>query len=121
MMSQTMTTRISIGRSGDPPVVTINNFTFGTAPRLSGLGSLPLMSRLTISPVSRSLNETVVSCFEGTTSTESVATTTIYIIGGEEYNVNTISYSLCSLCMNISLTICGALYTIAWVVFRQRK
>ena len=28
------------------------------------------------------------SCFEGSSSTESVATTTIYIIGGKEYNVH---------------------------------
>ena len=46
------------------------------------------MSRMTITPVSRSLNGTIVSCFEGSSSTESVATTTIYIIGGEEYNVH---------------------------------
>ena len=72
----------AIGPSGVPPVVTINNSTF-TAPRLSGTDSLPLMSRMTINPVSRSLNGTVVNCFEGTSSTESVATSTIYIIGGE--------------------------------------
>ena len=48
------------------------------------------MSRMTITPISRSLNGTIVSCFEGSSSTESVATTTIYIIGGEEYNVHKI-------------------------------
>jgi hypothetical protein len=35
-----------------------------------------------INPVSSALNGTVVSCFEGSTATELVATTTIYIIGG---------------------------------------
>ena len=63
------------------PVVRLNNITF-TTPRLSGLGSLPLVSRMIITPVSGSLNGTVVSCFEGTSSTESVATMTVYIIGG---------------------------------------
>ena len=86
MIPETMTTRItvitSIGLSGVPPLVTINNSTF-TAPRLSGTDSLPLMSRMTVSSVSRSLNETLVNCFEGSTSTDSVATSTIYIIGGE--------------------------------------
>ena len=86
MIPETMTTRItvitSIGPSGEPPVVIINNSTF-TAPRLSGTDSLPLISRMTVSSVSRSLNGTVVKCFEGSSSTVSVATTTIYIIGGE--------------------------------------
>ena len=81
-MTSTITVVSSIGPSGVPPVVTINNSTF-TAPRLSGTDSLPLTSRMTVSSISRSLNGTVVNCFEGSSSTDSVATTTIYIIGGE--------------------------------------
>ena len=84
MMPHTMTSIINVlssTGSGGSPVVRLNNSTF-IVPRLSGLGSLPLMSRMTITPVSRSLNGTVVSCFEGTSSTESVATTIVYIIGG---------------------------------------
>jgi hypothetical protein len=41
---------------------------------------MPLISRMTISPVTSSLDGAVVNCFEGTTATESVATTTIRII-----------------------------------------
>ena len=87
MLPQTMTSIINILSSTgsvQSPVVRLN-ITF-TTPRLSGLGSLPLVSRMiTPGPVlSGSLNGTVVSCFEGTSSTESVATMTVYIIGGEE-------------------------------------
>ena len=56
MMTKTMTTRINVlsyTGSGQSPVVRLNNSIF-TAPRLSGLGSLPLMSKMTITPVSRS-------------------------------------------------------------------
>ena len=42
--------------------------------------SLPLISRVVVSPVSSGLNGTVVNCFEGSSSTDSVATTTIRII-----------------------------------------
>ena len=86
MMPQTMTSIINILSSTgsvQSPVVRLNSITF-TTPRLSGLGSLPLVSRMIITPASGSLNGTVVSCFEGTSSTESVATTTVYIIGGEQ-------------------------------------
>ena len=84
MIPQIMTTTINVlasssDSSGQSPVVTINNSTF-TAPRLSAPGSLPLVSGMTVTPVSRSLQGTVVSCFEGTTSTESLATTTIKTI-----------------------------------------
>ena len=69
----------SDGPSGEPPPVTINNAVI-TFSRLSSQDSLPLVSRLTISPVSSGLNGTVVNCFDCFSSTESVATTTIRII-----------------------------------------
>ena len=87
MMTKTMSTRINIlssTGSGQSPVVRLNNSIF-TAPRLSGRDSLPLMSRMTVTPVDRSLNGSVVSCFEGTSSTESVATTTIRIIDPSQF------------------------------------
>ena len=68
----------SAGSRGAPPPVTINTTTF-TFSRLSSQDSLPLISRITISPVSSGLNGTVVNCFEGFPSTE-LATTTIRII-----------------------------------------
>ena len=68
----------SAGPSVVPPPVTINTTTF-TFSRLSYRDSLPLISRMTISPVSRGLNGIVVNCFEGFPSTES-ATTTVRII-----------------------------------------
>ena len=67
MMTKTMTSIINVlsyTGSGQSPVVRLNNSTF-TAPRVSGLGNLPLMSRMTINPVNSGLNGTVVSCFEG--------------------------------------------------------
>ena len=85
MMSQTMTSIVRVlsslgdAGSGNPQVMTINNSTFTTS-RLSGSESLPLLSRMTVNPVNSDLNETVVNCFEGTSSTESAATTSIRII-----------------------------------------
>ena len=81
-MTYVQTPVTSSGPSGIPPPVRINTTMF-TYSRLSGPSSLPLISRLTINPVSRGLNGTVVNCFEGSTSTEPVAKTTIYIVGGE--------------------------------------
>ena len=55
MMPQTMTSIINVlssTGSGQSPVVRLYNSTF-TAPRLSDPDSLPLMSRMTINPVSR--------------------------------------------------------------------
>ena len=52
--------------------------------RLSDQHVLPLISRVTISSVSRGLNETVVSCFELDTSL--VATTTIQIIDTRQFS-----------------------------------
>ena len=72
-----------VGPSGIPSPVRINTTVFTYNSRLSGPGSLPLISRLTINPVSRGLNGTVVNCFNGSASTEPVAATTIYIIGRE--------------------------------------
>ena len=83
MIPQTMTfTGIglftSIGAIGELRSM-INNSTL-TASRLSGNDSLPLISRMTINPVTSDLNGAVVSCFEGSISTDSVARTTIRII-----------------------------------------
>ena len=72
----------SVGSSGIPPSLMISSSTI-TFSRLSGPNISPLISRITINPVSNGLNGTVVNCFEGSSSTESVATTSIYIIGGE--------------------------------------
>ena len=82
MTPQTTTyelTPISFLGPGDDQVVVINNSTFTTS-RLSGPNSLPLMSRMVVNPVNANLNGTVVNCFEGSSSTVSVATTTIRII-----------------------------------------
>ena len=69
----------SAGTSGVPPPLLIRS-TVITFSRLSGQDSSPLISRITISSVSSGLNRTVVNCFEGISSTDSVATTTIRII-----------------------------------------
>ena len=89
MIPQTMTfTGIavftSIGRSGALRQVMINNSTL-TASRLSGDDSLPLISRLTVHPVSSGLNGAVVNCFEGSTAMNSVSTTTIRIIDSGQF------------------------------------
>ena len=70
----------SVGSSGIPPPLMISSSTiaFSKYPNIS-----PLISRITINPVSSGLNGTVVNCFEGSLSTESVATISIYIMGGE--------------------------------------
>lgn len=51
--------------------------------RLSGQFELPLISRVTISPVSRGLNGTEVRCFE--VDTNLVATTTIRISDAQQF------------------------------------
>ena len=83
------TTPLSIGNS----MITFS--------RLSGPNILPLISRITISPVSRGLNGTVVSCFE--LATNSVATTTIQIIDTQQFGRTSIPHGkdikgLCILC-----------------------
>ena len=84
MIPQTMTftgiaVLTSIGPSGAPRQVMISGSTL-TASRLSGNDSLPLISRMIVNPVTNDLNGSVVNCFEGSTSINSVATTTIRII-----------------------------------------
>ena len=88
MISQTtpfvLTPLSYIGPGGTSQQVTINNSLFTTS-RLSGPNILPLMSRMVVNPVSAALNRTVVNCFEGTTAIESVAITTIRIIGPGQF------------------------------------
>ena len=57
-----------------------------TFSRLSSQDVLPLVSRVTVNPVSSGLNGTVVNCFEGISSTDLVATTTIRIIDSQQLN-----------------------------------
>ena len=75
----------SVGMSGTPPSLTLSTSMI-TFSRLSGPNSLPLISRIVVSPVTRDINRTVVNCFEGTSSTDSVATTTIRIIDPGQLN-----------------------------------
>ena len=74
----------SIGIRGTPQALLIGSSTI-TFSRLSGQNVLPLISRVTISPVSRGLNGIVVNCFE--LATNLVATTTIQlqIIDSQEF------------------------------------
>ena len=74
----------SAGLSGSPGPLTISTSTF-TFSRLSGQGSSPLISRVVVNPVSSGLNGTVVNCFEGASSTDSVATTAIRIIDPSQF------------------------------------
>ena len=69
----------SAGTSGIPPPLTISDSMI-TFSRLSGPNVLPLISRATVALVSIGLDGTVVNCFEGSTSTDVVATTVIRII-----------------------------------------
>ena len=69
----------SVGASGIPPPLMISGSMI-TFSRLSGPNVLPLISRVTVASVSIGLNGTVVKCFEGSTSTDIVTTTTIRII-----------------------------------------
>ena len=69
----------SIGTSGIPPPLMISSSTI-TISRLSGPNSSPLISRAVVNPVSSGLNGTVVNCFEGSSSTDTVSTTTIQVI-----------------------------------------
>ena len=65
-------TLLGVAASGIPPPLTFSS-SMVTFSRLSTQGSLPLISRVVISPVSSELNGTVVNCFEGSISTDSVA------------------------------------------------
>ena len=69
----------SIGSGATLQPFTINSTTF-TFSRLSGLNVLPLKSRLTISPVTASLNGSVMTC--GDIETQEMSSTTIYIVNG---------------------------------------
>ena len=73
---------------GSTPAIlpfTINSTTF-TYSRVSGPNVQPLKSRLTISPVTASLNGSVVTCVDEVT--QEISSTTIYIIDGMfHYNV----------------------------------
>jgi hypothetical protein len=88
-MTTTVTVITSIGLRGGIRSVPINDATFSVS-RLSGINdSMPLISRMTVSPVTSSLNGTVVNCFEGSTATDSVATTTIRIIDPGQFGKQT--------------------------------
>ena len=78
-ISYTPTPISSAGTSGVPQPLTFSG-SMVTFSRLSGQDSLPLVSRAVVSSVSSGLNGAVVNCFEGISSTNSVATTTIRII-----------------------------------------
>jgi hypothetical protein len=78
-MTHTTLPITSVGTSGASPPLTISGSMI-TFSRLSGQGSSPLVSRIVVSPVTSGLNGTVVNCFEGISSIDSVATTTIRII-----------------------------------------
>ena len=78
-MTHVATPVSSVGSSGIPPPLMIGSSTFNLS-RLSGPDSSPLMSRMVVNPVSSGLNGTVVNCFEGSSSTDTVATTTVQVI-----------------------------------------
>ena len=84
-MTYTATPVTSVGTSGAPTLPLTIGTSVITFSRLSGQDSSPLVSKIVINqtvvnPVSDGLNGTVVNCFEGISSTDSVATTTIRII-----------------------------------------
>ena len=74
----------SEGTSGVTSRLTFSNSMI-TLSRLSAQDSSPLVSRSVFSPVSSGLNGTVVKCFEGISSTDSVATTIIRIIDSQQF------------------------------------
>ncbi|MCG8626760.1 MAG: hypothetical protein MJE68_32760 [Proteobacteria bacterium] len=66
--------------SPQPPPITVNSTTL-TLRRISAQGASPLVSTLSIDPVSIGLNGTVVNCMDPTSSTTpSSESTTILII-----------------------------------------
>ena len=75
----------SQGSSGVPTEPLTFSSSMVTFSRLSGQNESPLVSRVVVSPVSSGLNGTVVSCFEGLSSTNSVATTTIIVIDAANF------------------------------------
>ena len=80
--AMTFTRTVSSGGSTgvDSQPLIINSTLMFTFSRLSCQGSLPLISRMTIDPVTEGLNGTRVNCLDGITSES--ATTTLHIIGG---------------------------------------
>ena len=113
MISQTspfvLTPLSSNGAGGTYQLVMINNSTLTTS-RLSDRNSLPLMTRMVVNPVSAVLNGIVVNCFEGTSSTESVAITTIRIIDPGRFGK--ISYF--DLGMMVQLILCSQLAIVTY-------
>ena len=83
-MTYTTVPITSVGTNGVPPQLTVSSSMVNFF-RLSGQDSSPLVSRITVNPVSSGLNRTVVNCFEGISSTDSVATTTIRIIDPSQF------------------------------------
>jgi hypothetical protein len=81
-MTHTARPVTSLGVSGIPPPLIIGTSTI-TFSRLSGHNVMPLVSRVTVSPVSSALNRTVVSCFE--LDTNLVATTIVQIIDPRQF------------------------------------
>ena len=79
-MTHTTSPVTSQGTSGVPTEPLTFSSSMVTFFRLSGQNESPLVSRVGVNPVSTGLNGTVVKCFEGLSSTDSVATTTIRII-----------------------------------------
>ena len=80
--TRTSTPVTSIGMTGIPQPLMISSSMI-TFSRLSGQNVLPLISRVTIDPVSSDLNGTVVNCVEGMNSL--VATTIIKIIDSQQF------------------------------------
>ena len=89
-VSYTATPVTSAGTSGVSQTLTFSGSMI-TFSRLSGQGVLPLISRAVVSPVRSGLNRTVVNCFEGVSSTDSVATTTIRIIDPGQFGKKLLS------------------------------
>ena len=80
-MTYTSSPVTSTGVSGIPRPLSIGTSTI-TFSRLSGPNVLPLISRITINPVSSDLNGTVVRCID---DVDSVATTIIQIIDSRRF------------------------------------
>ena len=83
-MTYSSTPITSAGTSGVSQTLTFSSSTI-TFSRLSAQDGSPLISRVVVSPMSSGLNGTVVNCFEGISSTESVATTVIRIIDSQQF------------------------------------
>ena len=91
-VSYTATPVTSAGTSGVSQTLIFSGSVI-TFSRLSDQNVLPLVSRTStvVSPVSNGLNRTVVNCFEGISSIDSVATTTIRIIDPGQFGKKLLS------------------------------